>query len=184
MPGFIHDKLDVKLLILYLASKLAGPVDFATLNELAQCDGGMDYFKFAEGAAELVKSGHLSIDGDGLYAITGKGRRNIADSADSLSPVIRRRCDQNVAPLNEELRRKAQVRSQVVPADGGGSTLRIAMGEGPLELFSVSLWSPTDQALLEAGERFQADPKRIYEGLLALLLEDPGKSEGSEADGA
>lgn len=184
MPGFIHDKLDVKLLILYIASRLAGPVDFATLNELAQCDGGMDYFKFAEGAAELVKSGHLSIDGGGLYAITAKGRRNIADSADSLSPVIRRRCDQNAAPLNEELRRKAQVRSQVAPAEGGGFALRAAMGEGPLELFSISLWSPTEQALLDAERRFQADPKRVYEGLLALLLADPGKNEESGGDGA
>ena len=40
MAGFIHGKLDIKLLVLYLTSRLAGPVDFATLTDLAMCDEG------------------------------------------------------------------------------------------------------------------------------------------------
>ena len=34
--GFIHDKLDIKFLILYLMDRVAGPVDFAALAELIQ----------------------------------------------------------------------------------------------------------------------------------------------------
>ena len=30
--GFIHDKLDIKFLILYLMARVAGPVDFTTLT--------------------------------------------------------------------------------------------------------------------------------------------------------
>ena len=41
MAGFIHGKLDIKLLVLYLTSRLAGPVDFATLTDLAMCDDGV-----------------------------------------------------------------------------------------------------------------------------------------------
>ena len=42
--GFIHDKLDIKFLILYITSRLAGPVDFTTLAELSFCDEGVSYF--------------------------------------------------------------------------------------------------------------------------------------------
>ena len=54
MAGFIHGKLDIKLLVLYLTSRLAGPVDFATLTDLAMCDDGVDYFVYAEAVSELM----------------------------------------------------------------------------------------------------------------------------------
>ena len=73
MAGFIHGKLDIKLLILFLASRLAAPVNQPTLTELCLCDDGVNYFQLAQCLAELVASGHLSLEGD-LYAITDKGR--------------------------------------------------------------------------------------------------------------
>ena len=73
--GFIHDKLDIKFLILYLMARVAGPVDFTTLADLTFCDDGVEYFDFAESVAELVSTGHLAVEGD-LYTITDKGRRN------------------------------------------------------------------------------------------------------------
>ena len=45
--GFIHDKLDIKFLILYLMARVASPVDFATLADLTFCDDGVEYFDFA-----------------------------------------------------------------------------------------------------------------------------------------
>ena len=80
--GFIHDKLDIKFLILYLMARVAGPVDFTTLADLTFCDDGVEYFDFAESVAELVSTGHLAVEGD-LYTITDKGRRNgeICESA-------------------------------------------------------------------------------------------------------
>lgn len=62
--GFIHDKLDIKLLVLYIMDRVAAPIDFATLTDLSMCDSGMDYFQFAEAAAELADSGHLDRQGD------------------------------------------------------------------------------------------------------------------------
>ena len=46
--GFIHDKLDIKFLILYFMARVAAPIDFPTLTELTVCDDGIGYFEFAE----------------------------------------------------------------------------------------------------------------------------------------
>ena len=73
--GFIHDKLDIKFLILYLMARVASPVDFATLADLTFCDDGVEYFDFAASVAELVETGHLQLEGE-RYTITEKGRRN------------------------------------------------------------------------------------------------------------
>ena len=42
--GFIHEKLDIKILILYILRRLPGTVDPETLAELCQCDSGVGYF--------------------------------------------------------------------------------------------------------------------------------------------
>ena len=55
--GFIHDKLDIKFLILYLMARVVAPIDFPTLTDLTMCDGGVDYFEFAEAVNELVETG-------------------------------------------------------------------------------------------------------------------------------
>ena len=52
-PGFIHDKLDIKLLVLYIMSRVVAPIEFATLTDLVLCDDGIDYFDYAECVAEL-----------------------------------------------------------------------------------------------------------------------------------
>ena len=44
MPGFIHDKLEIKFLILYITARVIEPIPFDTVWDLAMCDEGVDYF--------------------------------------------------------------------------------------------------------------------------------------------
>ena len=174
MAGFIHGKLDIKLLVLYLTSRLAGPVDFTTLTDLALCDDGVDYFVYAEAVSELVASGHLAQQGQD-YTITDKGRRNIAAGESSLSPVIRARCDRRLAPLNNAIRRRAQVRSQVRQT-GDSWQVQLALDDGEESLFSLSLWAPSQDSAQAMADRFQAHPEQVYNGILGVLLAD-GKEQ-------
>ena len=74
--GFIHDKLDIKFLILYIASRLIEPVGIDVLTDLALCDEGVDYFSFSECLNELVESEHIKKTEEGLYCATPRGIRN------------------------------------------------------------------------------------------------------------
>lgn len=86
MPGFIHDKLEIKFLILYITARVIEPIPFDTVWDLAMCDEGVDYFDFAECLSDLVRTEHLTLSADGLYAITDKGLRN-SGSASPASPT-------------------------------------------------------------------------------------------------
>ena len=68
--GFIHDKIEIQFLVLYIMARVASPIDFPTLTELTMCDEGVDYFDFAEAVAELVETGHLTLE-DERYAEGG-----------------------------------------------------------------------------------------------------------------
>ena len=70
--GFIHDKLEIKFLILYIAARVIEPIPFDTMLDLTMCDDGVGYFDFSECLRDLVDTGHLTLSDTGLYAITDK----------------------------------------------------------------------------------------------------------------
>lgn len=126
--GFIHDKLDIKFLILYFMARVAAPIDFPTLTELTVCDDGIGYFEFAEAVSELVESGHLTLE-DGLYSITEKGRENGAACESSLPYSVKRNCSAQLVKLNGILRRNAQVRAETEPRPEGGYSARMFLDD-------------------------------------------------------
>ena len=174
--GFISDKLEIKFLILYIAARIIEPVPFEVLQDLSMCDGGVDYFEFAEAAAELVASGHLTLDND-RYTITDKGRENGAACESSLPYSVKRKCDENLTLLNAALRRAAQVRSEVLDRPDGGLTLRLTLDDDGGSLLTVELLCPTREQADLLAARFQARPERFYHQVLNALLADPEKPE-------
>ena len=88
--GFIQDEMDLKLLVLYIMARIAAPITFLQLLELALCDAGVDYFSLTQAVEHLVETEHLSREGE-RYAITEKGRRTeygrlLSQAAPSLRP--------------------------------------------------------------------------------------------------
>ena len=73
--GFIHEKLDIKILILFILRRLPGEVEPETLCELCQCDGGIDYFDYSDCLSDLIETGHIKETPTG-YTITDKGAKN------------------------------------------------------------------------------------------------------------
>ena len=169
--GFIHGKLDIKMLTLYILSHLAAPVDFGTLTDLVMCDDGVDYFLYAEGVAELLESGHAE-KADEQYIATDKGRRSCLDLESSLPTVVRSRCDQRLSTLNAALKRKAQVRSEVLPLDDGSTSVKLTLDDNQGELFSLSILAASQKDGEDIALRFREHPDRIYNGILGVLLAD------------
>lgn len=181
--GYIHDKLDIKFLILYLTARLAAPVDFPTLTDLTFCDDGVEYFPFAESLSELITTEHLKEE-DGLYSITDKGRRNGEICESSLPFSVRRRCDRNLAAINGVLRRNAQVRTELLPREDGDTTLRLILDDDTGNVMTLDLLMVSPELANQLGERFRAQPEKLYHTILKQLLEEPEKApeEGEDED--
>ena len=93
--GFIHDMMDVKVLILYVAARLNAPVGLQDLYALAYQDDRLSYFDVCTAVPALVASGHLAQVGQG-YEITEKGRTDCAATEDSLAYPVRQRAEKAV----------------------------------------------------------------------------------------
>ena len=171
--GFIHDKLDIKFLILYFMARVAAPIDFPTLTELTVCDDGIGYFEFAEAVSDLVESGHLTLE-DGLYSITEKGRENGAACESSLPYSVRMHCDENLVKVNEALRREAQVRSQVSENQDGTCTLKLDFNDETTPLLHLELLVPERKQADTMAQCFQDEPTDFYRQIIQLLTQRNG----------
>lgn len=170
--GFIHDPLDIKLLVLYIMSRVAAPIDFATLTDLVLCDDGIDYFLFAQAVEELIQTGHLSKDEGGLYSATEKGRANSDIMESSLPTVVRGRCNRALAQLNDVLRRGQQVTAQVSEREGRWQVeLGLADDLGPL--LQLTLTVPSQAQGEEIAQRFQKSPEETFHTITAYLCQGP-----------
>ena len=167
--GFIQDDLDLKLLILYIMDRAAGPITFLQLFELALCDAGVDYFSLNQAVNHMVATGQLTFEED-RYAITDKGRRNSQICESSLPRSVRRHCDDNLLKVNEALRRESQVRSQILDNSDGTVTLCLTLEDGTSSpLLHLTLLASQPEHAQRWSQAFQEDPSALYLGIIRLL---------------
>lgn len=177
--GFIHDKLEIKFLILYIAARVIEPVPFDTVLDLTMCDDAIDYFDFSECLNDLVKTGHLTLSEDGLYAITEKGIRNSQICESSLPYSVRLRCDKNLTVWNRKLRRKSQVKASSEKRSNGTYTVRLSLDDDMGSVMDLKLMVVRQDMAKVLEDRFRKSPERIYSQIMNVLLDDgaSGKSE-------
>ena len=177
MPmGFIQSELDLKLLVLYIMSRVAGPVTFLQLLELALCDEGVDYFSLTEAVGHMVETGQLERDEEQRYSITEKGRRNSEICESSLPYSVRMHCDENLVRVNDAIRRQAHVSDN----EDGTCTLHLRLDDVGTPLLQLELLTPSRPQAAAMAHRFQSDPTALYYHIVTLLTKPAEPKPGDD----
>ena len=169
--GYIQSDLDLKLLVLYIMTRIAAPITFLQLLDLCLCDSGVDYFSLTQVVNHLVETEHLTLDGE-HYAITDKGRRNSHICESSLPYSIRRRCDDNLAKVNAQLRLDAQVQGDLIERPDGTYTVALCLDDDAGSLLRLELLIPSRSHAQHLVSQFKAHPEQVYNGVINALLAD------------
>ncbi|MBR2484285.1 MAG: DUF4364 family protein [Oscillospiraceae bacterium] len=167
--GFVHEKLDIKFLILYVMARVTEPVPFEDVLELSMCDDGFGYFDFSDCLAELVSTEHILLQ-DGLYTITEKGERNSAICESSLAYPVRVRADKKIRDFNERLRRRSLVRASITERENGTFTVSLSFSDDVANLMSLEMMVPQKEQAEALVRRFEKSPAEVYGTLIANLL--------------
>ena len=168
--GFIHGKLDIKMLILFVLGRLESAIDHDTLTELVLCDDGISYFDLSECVAELVQTDHIREE-NGLFAITEKGIKNGKITENSLPYSVRRKAEEKTAALAHIQRRNAMVKADIHPREDGGFTVSLSLADGLGELLSMELYTAGQSQADAITEAFSKGAETLYGQIMALLTE-------------
>ena len=169
--GFIHEKLDIKLLILLILSRLPAPADRGTLDELCQqCDDGVGYFDYSDCLGELIATGH-GVCEDEEYAATEKGKRDGREVESSLPYSVRARALKLLAPVEERLARAAMIRAESA-SDADGCHVKLAMSDGKGEIIALSLLCADEAQAKIMKKTFRRSAEEIYQRIVEILCEE------------
>ena len=169
--GFIHDMMDVKVLILFVAARVNYPMTTQEIYELCYQDDCLSYFDVCTAVPEMVASGHLQQDGE-QYTITEKGRQDGSLTEDSVAFTVRQRAENAVARFNRQLRRSSFVKTQTVPRDNGEYSVVMALDDEQGNLMTLELAAPNQRQAIRLGKLFEMKAEEIYNLTMTALLDD------------
>ena len=167
--GFIREKLDIKILILFVLSNLSGRIDPETLGELCLFDGGVGYFDYIECLDELTSNGLVSRDEDG-YVITEKGRSNVEAVANSLPYSVRSKALRLIDPVDERLRREAMI-TATHKVENNVCTVSLSMSDSQGEIISMRFICADEDQAKRIKKRFRKEAEKIYEKIIDVFEE-------------
>ncbi len=170
--GFIHDMMDVKVLILYVAARSNYPMTSQEIYELCYQDDCLSYFDVCTAIPEMVKSGHLKEEEDGRYTITEKGRVDGELTADSIAFTVKQRAENAVARYNRQIRRSSFVKTQVIPRESGDFSVIMALDDEVSNLMTLELVAPDQRQAVRLSRLFEKKAEMVYNLTMAELLDD------------
>lgn len=166
--GFIHEKLDIKILILYVLRQLPARVSFTQLTDLVMIDDGFDYFEYTQCLAELVGTGHVECEGD-YYRITKKGDEHGETVLSSLPFSVRRKADAHAQPLVEKMKRDALIGTSHSASPDGGCLMKLSLSDGMGDILKLTLLTAGEEQALAMENYFRSDAESLYHKIIDLL---------------
>ncbi len=178
--GFIHDMMDVKVLILFVAARSNYPMTTQEIYELCYQDECLSYFDVCTALPELVQSGHLKQLDDDRYEITEKGRADGKTTEDSIAYTVKQAAENAVSRYNRQLRRSSYVKTQIIPRGSGDFSVIMALDDEGGNLMTLELLAPDQRQAARLSKLFEKKAENIYTLTMSELLDDENTISDSE----
>ena len=175
--GFIHDMMDVKVLILFVAARSSYPMTTQEIYELCYQDDCLSYFDICTAIPEMVATGHLKKLEEDKYEITETGREAGELTEDSIAYSVKQRAENAVARFNRQLRRSSFIKTQIIPRESGEYSVLMALDDEVSNLMTLELAAPNMRQAVRLGKLFEKKAEQIYNLTMAELLEGEGSLE-------
>ena len=175
--GFIHDMMDVKVLILFVAARSNYPMTNQEIYELCYQDECLSYFDVCTAIPEMVASGHLKQVDEDRYEITEKGRSDGALTEDSIAFTVKQRAENAVARFNRQLRRSSFVKTQIIPRENGDQSVMMILDDEIGNLMTLELIAPDQRQAVRLGKLFEKKAEAVYNLTMAELLDEEDEIE-------
>ena len=170
--GFIHDMLDVKVLILFVAAKALYPMDIHKIYELCYQDDCLSYFDVGVAVPQMVQSGHLEEVEPGQYVITEKGREHEEVTNDAIAYPVMQRALAAVERFNREIRRESLIRTEILPREGGDFSVVMGLDDELSNLMTIELMAPTQKQARALAKAFHKQAEEIFQMVMTRLLDE------------
>ena len=169
--GFIHDMVDVKVLILFVTARANYPMTLQEIYETCYVDDCLSYFDVCTAIPEMVTSGHLQECEEGKFVITELGREDGATTADSIAFTVRQKAENLINRFNRQIKRSSFVKTQIIPREGGEYSVIMTLDDELSNLMTLELVAPDQRQAIRLSRLFEKKAEMVYNLTMAELLD-------------
>lgn len=180
MAGFIKNNFDIKLILLYILSKIEEPVTFEELSYIAQCDENINYFLLKQSIQELLEPDNIVIL-ENCYHITQRGRDNLSTYSGKLPLSIVQQCDISLDILKEEQeKRKANllkekyVKTELIPNPDTTYLVKLSFSDPHGTLMALNLIALNEKEAKTIAKSFYEEPSVFFHKIMGTVREFVG----------
>ena len=167
--GRLHEKEDVKILILYTLSKLNRAIPTHAMVDLFLNSEIVEYFTLKEAIDELIGTGHIAVDvEEGVTVLTRLGYEAVKELAPRLPVWARERVIQGAMELLSKVDRRSGTHVRTFERDGQ-YIAECSLTDGEDLLFKLEIALPSPEFAFSTGENFRDNAADIYRMLLQKL---------------
>ena len=169
--GFIHDMMDVKVLILFVTARANYPMTAQEVYEQCYQDDCLSYFDVCTALPEMVASGHLQVVEEEKYVITEKGRTDGALTEDSIAFTVKQRAENAVSRFNRKLHRNSFVKTQIIPRESEDFSVILSLDDEAGNLMTLELMAPNQRQAIRLSKLMENKAEFLYNITMAELLD-------------
>ena len=167
--GFIHEQIEIKVLILFIMRRLPEPVSIDTLLELTMCDEGVSYFDVTECIAKLVKTKHL-LYSENKYSLTKKGEINGETQEKNLPYSVRAKAEDAAALARAAFNRNTMIKTHRNVDDYGGYKVTLSLSDGVGEIISMELFAANERQAKTFERGFRKNAEKVYHNVIEMIV--------------
>lgn len=173
--GYIHDMLDVKMLILFVMARVKYSVTIGQIYELCYQDDCLSYFDVCTAVPEMVTSGHLTALENECYSLSDKGREDGKLMENDIAFTVRQRAEDAVDSFNRQVRRSAFVKTRIEPRENGDFGVIMTLDDELGNLMTMELTAPDQRQAIRLSRLFEKKAEAVYSLTMAELLDEEGE---------
>ena len=167
-----NEKIDVKLITLFIIDNFKMPVPNSYIVDTLTLEPFVNYFDLQQDLAELEQEdlvAHFTEDGNGFYSITEKGTEALGFFAKRIPKTVRERLLRAIKIKVKDLKNALSIKAEYKKVNDIEYGVTLGISEGSFDMFAISVSVSDELMAKKICAAFKNDPQTMYSEFLNVL---------------
>ncbi|MBQ6265664.1 MAG: DUF4364 family protein [Clostridia bacterium] len=167
--GGLRNTAQIKTLICYIINKVNSPVTREKIGEIFQIHGLANYFAVSEALENLISSGKIRCDSDGVLSLTPESLTALFELEKEIPKSVREKAIGDAVMLETMERRMAETKIETEYLEKGAN-ITFTLMNGEEILMKLTVYAADENQVDSIKNNYLKDPAGLYAGIVSKLF--------------
>ncbi len=175
MDYCFDDKIDIKLITLFIIENFKTPVPNSFIVDTLMLEPFINYFDLQQQMAELEEEEFVTYyveDNDRFYSITEKGKQALEFFMVRIPKTVRERLLRAVKIKIKDLKNALSIKAEYKKVNDIEYSVSLGISEGKFDMFGVTISVGDEVMAKKMCGAFKSNPQAMYSEFLSVLTKN------------